>query len=241
MDGETKAVIKLAGILVQGLRVESLEDVGVNTVPVVVSGGKLGPVKFRGAKGLEKERGAIVKALMDAGVSRTAARAIVLLHKQQPLQPKLGFDPVTKETIRTNLIRRAQYLIIAGKRLQREIDDVQSQAGGKLSQAKAMVAALAQEKRYYDLHLQASQGREVAAGRVDAAAAQFGEKLGWYAIMDDRTTRHCAEANGKNFYHHKKPAIGWPGVGGPHIGCRCRPGRPHDTELTVYGIDHGGE
>lgn len=231
---DSTVVVGIARVLIKGLNAESIEDIGVTTIPKVVAGG-LTPVAFRAKTSLSKERGELVKALKAAGISQTVARAVVLLHRQQPLQPKLAFNPVMEETIRTNLIRRAQYLLNAARRLQRESDEQRAQAGASnLSIAKAIAHALKSETRYYQLHLKASHGRELAASKVDIAVAQFGQKLGWYTVMDDRATSDCLQANGKNFYANKKPAIGWPGM--THPECRCFAGRPHDTTETVYGI-----
>lgn len=234
MASDDKLVIGLAKVLVSGLKAESLQDVGVSTVPQVISGGKK-KVSFRSITGLERERGAIVRLLQDAGISRTVARAIVLLHRQSPLQPRLGFQQVQQEIIRTNLIRRAQYILNAARRLQREADEQKSLPGGsKLSIAKAIIRGLKQEARYYDLHLNASREREVRAYTVDAAASQWGDKLGWHATMDDRTSHECRQAHGKNFLIHKRPGIGWPGM--VHPTCRCKAGPPFNTTKTVYGI-----
>lgn len=231
MAGDDQAVVALAKELAKGLKAESLEDVGVTTVPVVIKGGALaGSTKLRSLLSLQQERGAIVKILQDAGISRSAARALVLMHKQQPLQPKVGVGVIQQQQIRVNLIRRAQYLINAGRRLQREIDAQQSLPGNsKLSAARAMADVLRQEQRFYQLHLNASYGRELAASQVDFAAARYGDRLGWYATMDSRTSADCAQANGKNFSVHKAPALGWPGMVHP----TCVPG---DTKIWGSSI-----
>ena len=235
MASDSQAVIDISRVLIKGLKVESIEDVGVLTVPKVVSGGKT-PVKFRSMTGLAKERGELLKVLTSQGISRPVALAVVTLHRQQPLAPRIGTNEVMEETIRTNLIRRAQYLLNAARRLQHEADDQKSLPGNsKLSVTKAIVESLKTEARYYQLHLQASRARELGASKVDIAAALHGTKLGWYAVVDDRTTKDCLQANGKNFYTTKRPVIGWPGVG-PHMNCRCYAGPPHDTSATVYGI-----
>lgn len=235
MVADDKVVIEIMKILVDGINAESIENVGVLPVPKVVAGGKLGPVKFRSATSLTKERGAITRQLQAAGISRPVARALMLLHRQQPIVPRISFNPVQQEQIRVNLIRRAQYLLNAARRLQREIDSQRSLPGNsKLSMTKAMVGALRQEQRYYGLHLKASHEREMAASQIDLAAQQYGSKLGWYTILDDRTSSDCLEASGKNFYSYKQPAIGWPGM--THPTCRCWAGPPHATSETVYGI-----
>lgn len=232
---DDKVVIEIVKILVDGLNAESIDVVGISTIPKVVSGGKLGPVKLRSITGLTKERGAITKQLQAAGVSRSVARALMLLHRQQPIVPRISFNPVQQEQIRVNLLRRAQYLLNAGRRLQREIDSQQSLPGNsKLSAVKAMAKALRQEERYYALHIKASHEREMAASQIDLASLRHGSKLGWYTIVDDRTSSDCLAANGRNFYSHKQPAIGWPGM--THPTCRCWAGAPHATDKTVYGI-----
>jgi len=127
------------------------------------------------------------------------------------------------QTSRQNLLRRAQFVVSAGKRLAGDIR--QARAQGKPVGA-ALLDGLARERRYYGLHQKAMWDRATAAGQIDMEAATHGRLLGWYAKDDKRTTAACLKADGCNFYVDDPPDIGLPGIG-PHVGCRCKAGAPH--------------
>lgn len=117
-----------------------------------------------------------------------------------------GPDSATNVIRRGEVVRRANYLLAAVRRL----------AGG---------GSLADERKFLRLHRGAERARRRAAAEVDRAARQFGPLLGWHALMDDRTTPECKAAHGRNFQATIPPAIGYPGT--LHGGnCRCKPGRP---------------
>lgn len=117
---------------------------------------------------------------------------------------------------------RAQYVLASAERLE------VARKMGNLPQAKKA------EQRYFNQHVEAVANRKASAAAVDKARSRYGDELGWYAILDSRTSPECKEANGKNFSASRIPPIGYPGSVHPH--CRCRPGRKHATSKTVYGI-----
>ena len=123
---------------------------------------------------------------------------------------------------RLNLMRRAQFVVHAARRIAIEL--AQARAEGR-PLGTALRDAVAREKRYYGQHLDAINQRMEAASRVDARAAEYGPLLGWYTVRDRRTSAECLAANGKNFYSYSMPLIGYPGGVHPH--CRCYPGRPY--------------
>jgi hypothetical protein len=118
---------------------------------------------------------------------------------------------------------RAQYVHAASRR-----------AAAGVASGVPRETVLSNERRYFNLHLEAMANRKRTAAAVDKAARTYGDELGWYAKMDPRTTEECRQANGKNFFASKMPSIGYPGA--VHLYCRCKPGRKHPTSHTVYGI-----
>lgn len=117
---------------------------------------------------------------------------------------------------------RAQYILAAANRLE------VARKAGRLDEAKKA------EQRYFNQHIEAVANRKQSANAVDKASVRYGDTLGWYAVLDSRTSPECKEANGKNFSASRMPAIGYPGA--VHPNCRCKPGRKHATSQTVYGI-----
>jgi hypothetical protein len=121
-----------------------------------------------------------------------------------PPPPTAG--PAQTTMLRGVVARRAMYFVTASRRM----------AAGGSPQA---------ETRLFGAHLAAERRREKAAEQIDTASAQFGDILGWKAILDDRTTPLCRAAHGRNFSASRPPEIGWPGIA--HGGnCRCRPRAP---------------
>ncbi|AWY07246.1 capsid maturation protease and MuF-like fusion protein [Streptomyces phage Araceli] len=101
--------------------------------------------------------------------------------------------------------------------------------------------ALKRELEFWKGHLKANARRIAVARRIDWARGRYGELLGWYAKMDDRTSAECRAADGRNFVALEPPVIGYPGS--VHLHCRCVPGPPHpgakmvNDSLTVRRSD----
>lgn len=94
----------------------------------------------------------------------------------------------------------------------------------RIAKAEDKRAQLEKEKLFFALHQKARQRREAAARMIDEAADVYGPLLGWYAILDERTTADCRTRHGKNFRAKKKPRGGYPSQ--IHLNCRCSPGAP---------------
>jgi len=181
-----------------------------------------------------KVRFAMSSALAGGVRAAVARRSRVPPEMWQGLEGAAGIamqdpPPVTgvigvasRRTSRQNLIRRAQFVLSAGKRLAEDVR--QARARGE-PVGKALAKGLARERRYYAMHKAAMWNRATAAGRTDMEAAVHGDLLGWNAVLDSRTSRECRMADGKNFYASAMPDIGYPGSVHPH--CRCFPGPAH--------------
>jgi hypothetical protein len=121
--------------------------------------------------------------------------------------------------VRQNSMRRAAYLAAAARRL--TIDHGPE--------------SLVREERYSREHLGATNNRAAAARKVANASGEFGSRLlGWYAVLDDRTSPECRLAHGRNFNPGQIPPIGYPGA--VHPRCRCHPGRAHPSSRRVEQI-----
>lgn len=156
----------------------------------------------------------IVSALAGLpGILPDAAAAILRLPEmpalQKPSEPLAVAPDSVRATNRLNMVRRAQYLVKAARRV--------SAAGLK--------EGLPKEESYFQAHRRASENRRMAAQTVAKAEEHFGPELGWYAKMDSRTSPDCRAANGTNFHAGVPPRIGYPGS--VHPNCRCKPGPPH--------------
>lgn len=92
------------------------------------------------------------------------------------------------------------------------------------------------ERKYYQQHLEIQSKRASAARAADRLVARHGNILGWYTVLDNRTSPECKQAHGKNFDVTRRPSIGFPGS--VHPSCRCKPGPPHRGAGTVYAIRH---
>ncbi|WP_156960828.1 hypothetical protein [Amycolatopsis taiwanensis] len=182
--------------------------------------------------------GRLITLLTQHRVSRPAARAAVALVTSTGRDAVLPLGPAAQGMQRTNLLRRAQYLLAAAKRLTRTL--------GTNPSREALTEALRRERQYWRQHLHASDRRTQAAALVDSTAdtasgqvidprepSQPRRVLGWRAVMDDRTTADCRAAHGRNFYADQEPRIGWPGT--VHVRCRCRPVAPWPTRRLVDG------
>lgn len=116
---------------------------------------------------------------------------------------------------------RAAYLVNAVQRLS-ESD-------------KAHTQNVLGELNNYRKHVRADNQRVYGAQRLQAAVNSYGPLLGWYSVVDERTTPECLAMNGKNFNPEDPPAAGLPGV--THVNCRCRPGPPHTAETSDRAVE----
>lgn len=127
------------------------------------------------------------------------------------------------ESQRLEAVYRAQFVLASSRRVH---------AAKQRGVPEADIRA--QEQRYFQQHIDAMKNRRDAATKVDSAARRYGTTLGWYAVLDNRTSKECREAHGRNFDATRRPAIGYPGAVHPH--CRCRAGKAHATSKTVYSV-----
>jgi hypothetical protein len=182
--------------------------------------------------------GRLVTLLTQHRVTRPAARAAVTLVTSAGENRVLPLGPAGRGMQRTNLLRRAQFLLAAAKRLTRAL--------GTNPPKDAVMAALRRERQYWRQHLHAGDRRTQAAALVDSMAdtasgqvtdprepARPRRVLGWRAVLDERTTPDCRAAHRKNFYADQEPRIGWPGA--VHVQCRCVPVPPWPTRQLVDG------
>jgi hypothetical protein len=175
------------------------------------------------AKGLTRALRAPFKA---AGVGGAALSAVAALVASWPHQAMEGTGPAQRWALRQNLIRRAQFFLAAARRTQQAIVAARSKDEPVLA---AIRDALATEKRFMALHVQASTGRVQAASAVDGMAAVHGDLLGWRATLDGRTTAECRKASGSNFHAGRPPVLSDGTVAFPgavHSRCRCIPVPP---------------
>jgi len=150
--------------------------------------------------------------------------ATVAMQSPPPVTGVVG--AASAQTSRQNLLRRAQFVLSAGKRLAGDIKQARAQGEPV---GRALLDGLARERKYYNLHTAAMWNRATAAGKVDMAAMEHGPILGWLARLDQKTSAECRKASGKNFYASAMPVIGFPGS--VHPSCRCEavapwPGAP---------------
>lgn len=149
-------------------------------------------------------------------VPATVLAPILLLALSKPLTPPPSGDrPAARLVDEEEATFRAGYVWAATQRM----------VGG---------AELVKEKEFFNQHLDAGRRRHESGVEVDRASARYGPRLGWHAKMDARTSEECRQANGRNFEASRIPAIGFPGA--VHPFCRCKPGRPFNTDLSVYDI-----
>lgn len=176
----------------------------------------------------------VSKALANLpGIGAQAATALFQVGEMASLVnlpgPTGGHLNVVNAQHIANLRRRAAYLINAGRRLGTAVVRDHGQPG-------AVRAALQRELGFLRQHLEATRLRNEAAGKVQESATKHGPgDLGWYAVLDKKTSPECRKANGKNFDPLRPPAIGLPGT--VHPRCRCIPGPPHPTNERVGGPD----
>ena len=173
-----------------------------------------------------------------AGVNAGAMRAALEIVMGHPPDQEGFFGPASHEMARTNLLRRAQFALNAGRRLTADMTQARSSGSGIL---RALADGVRRERRYYGQHLMAIWARSRAGAQVDSASMTYGRLLGWHTVRDSRTSAECLAANGKNFYADHMPLIGYPGA--VHVNCRCMPGAPFPGArlLPSYGIQQAGK
>lgn len=177
--------------------------------------------------GSEVARAAVVAELRALGVEPHLARVLARLDADRPLPGPAGAGKRAEEAHEAGPAYRAAYLVRAAERVQRAVADPERTAADALA---------TEQQQYLRRHLDAQLARERNAMRLDAARDAYGDTLGWYAQLDERTTAECRAADGKNFRPGNPPTVGLPGVG-PHVGCRCYAGPPHEGAETMRG--HG--
>ena len=146
------------------------------------------------------------------------ALAIVTLAMSQPVHvpaPEPSRDGALAATQDDEYLFRAAYIEAAIRRTEQAV-----RAGYTPEEAARA------ERRNFLLHVQSQRIRSSAAVAVDRMARQLGTpELGWYTVLDARTSPECRAANGTNFDVGVRPVIGYPGA--VHPSCRCKPGKPH--------------
>lgn len=150
-------------------------------------------------------------------VSMPNLRAVVGLALSESALPALSSGAGDAETVARaqELAMRAAYIQAAAERLEKA-----EQAG------KPTRTALADESLLYRRHRNAQFGRTSAARKVDQAARDFGDTLGWYLNPLLNNEIECIKANGHNFKASEGTVIGWPGAVHPHCGCVAGPPIP---------------
>lgn len=165
----------------------------------------------------------VAAALASLELSREAVAAAVQLALSVPVTsvPKSA-GGATGATRDFEYYTRATYVVKAAQRL------------ATAQRAGSMPTAMATERKHFIRHREAQAKRLAAAVMIDRRVRANGTTLGWYAVMDERTSAECRAANGRNFEADRRPPIGFPGTVHPH--CRCKAGPPHRSKKTVYEI-----
>ena len=159
-----------------------------------------------------------------------ALGAVLGLVTEKPHPVAGAGGQASAQVSRMNAARRAQYVVAATKRVLGAARDARAKG---LPAGAAVADALATERRYYQMHLAAMASRAAAAGQTDAAAAKYGDLLGWRSILDGHTSPECRAADGWNYLASRMPDIGYPG--GVHASCRCSPSAPHPGGKLLPG------
>jgi hypothetical protein len=163
-----------------------------------------------------------------AGVGQEAALRLAAMSEidgiLQLKVPHGTAHPAIMQQHLSNLRRRAAYLIMAARRLGTSVVRERNQPG-------SLNRAIEAERRYARQHLDAVAKRNTAVKKVVAANYRYGDELGWWSILDDRTSPECRAAHGSNFQMDQPPKIGYPGT--VHNLCRCKPGPPHRGAKSV--------
>jgi hypothetical protein len=169
---------------------------------------------------------AIAAIMRAAGISAVALKTVIGVALAMPLPVMEGTGPASRWAVRTNTIRRAQFVIAASGRVQQAIAHATARNQPVFPAVQAAVAA---EQRYFGQQVAMGTKRMAAGATADGAAAMNGPLLGWNAVLDSRTTYGCRAANGQNFYADHPPIVeGHPALpGAVHPLCRCWPSAPH--------------
>jgi SPP1 gp7 family putative phage head morphogenesis protein len=197
--------------------------------------------------------GAVVAALgAIPGIGLQAAKQ--LLHPDHDVVDLLELRPpalapsVVRVQHRANSMRRAAYLVNAGRRVGTAVLRARRDPGaiGKaieaerrhlkshLAATKLRVAAAQQVQAEYDKESARRPSANASKPTLQAMAQSRNIELGWYAILDKKTSPECRAANGKNFDPINPPPIGLPGT--VHPKCRCTAGPKHATNKQVASI-----
>lgn len=167
----------------------------------------------------------VLAILAPLGMSALAVRTATRIAMSAPIGDKVPSGAksgtATVTSARLERVFRATYLVNSAKRISKHMRE-----GGK------PLEIIQRERQHFASHLEAQSRRRTVARQIDTTALRHGKTLGWYAMMDTRTSAECRWANGRNFEVDKRPPIGYPGT--VHPNCRCKPGPPHAGTRTVY-------
>jgi hypothetical protein len=165
--------------------------------------------------------GALARMTQGMGIARQAMFSALGITMGHPPGQTGFYGPATMATERSNLQRRAMFVLAAARRITADLAAAHSRGQGM---AAALAAAVTRERRFYAQHLIATWQRSQAGAQVDGEAMTRGLLLGWHTKHDSKTSAECRQADGRNFYADHMPLIGYPGAVHPH--CRCRAGAP---------------
>lgn len=196
---------------------------------------------------------AIMRLGIPRSVARATLRLSLEAGIRVPRPPSGPGKAAQRAVARAEPIWRARYLLNAAKRMGRAYLDPPRRPGQRpprlpatpdplrpadapgtspaqwtperMTPAEAARRAFERERRYLEQHRAAQANRRRAARAVDAAAARYGEVLGWVSVRDNRTTWDCLRLHGKNFHVADPPGGHLPGS--VHPRCRCTAGPPH--------------
>lgn len=146
---------------------------------------------------------------------------LLKMDEYAPTNPMLGAQR------RQNAFRRAAYVVNAARRMTTAV---------RTRDPATITAAWDRELNYLGSHLQANHKRNEAAIQLAKRWQRAGRPalMGWWAKRDNRTSKECLAAHGRNFDPKSIPPIGYPGS--VHPNCRCKPVLPWDTDLRVENL-----
>ena len=172
-----------------------------------------------GAVTVDAASGLLQTYFAATGVPRQALEAALQVVMALPPEQQGFSGPATRNIVRLNLVRRAQFLVASAKRITSNMVYARSH---DQSVQQTLADSISDERRFYSQHLLAGWNRMQAAAKVDSAAGDLGLLLGWNTVLDAHTSPECRAASGRNFRADIMPSIGYPGMVHPH--CRCFPG-----------------